>query len=66
MLLGDTGDAPPIDFINGAMADPDAVKYIGAVSFHSWHGGSDELFAPLGQAAKAGRAIAGRRRGYGF
>ena len=52
MLLGDTGDAQPVDFINTAMDDPQAVKYIGAVSFHSWHGGTDDLFSRWGHAAK--------------
>jgi O-glycosyl hydrolase len=52
MLMGDTGDPPPVDFVNAAMADAQAVKYIGAVSFHSWHGGTDEQFARWRQAAK--------------
>jgi hypothetical protein len=45
MLLGDTGDPPPVDFINVALNDPEAAKYIGGVSFHSWHGGTDEQYA---------------------
>lgn len=51
MLLGDTGDPPPVDFINAAMNDPAAVKYIGAVSFHSWHGGTDEQYEKWRAAA---------------
>jgi hypothetical protein len=45
LALGDTGDAVPIDFIKPAMKDPEAVKYIGAVDFHSWRGCTDELLA---------------------
>jgi hypothetical protein len=52
MLLGDTGDPIPVDFINPAMADPQAVKYIGAVSFHSWRGGTVAQFTRWGEAAK--------------
>jgi hypothetical protein len=33
------------------MQDPEAVKYIGAVSFHSWRGGTSEQYARWGQAA---------------
>jgi len=51
LLLGDTSDATPLDFIKAAMNDPEAVKYIGAVSFHSWRGGTDEQLAFWGQAA---------------
>jgi hypothetical protein len=51
MLLGDTSDAFAIDFIEPAINDPETHKYIGAISFHSWRGGSDELFARWGQAA---------------
>jgi hypothetical protein len=52
MLLGDTGDAPPIDFIGPALADPDAKPFVGAVSFHSWHGGTGELYSRWGAAAR--------------
>lgn len=51
MLLGDTGDPTPVDFINVALNDPDAAKYIGAVSFHSWHGGTDEQYVRWRTAA---------------
>jgi len=44
MLLGDTGDAPPVSFIQPALNDPAAVPYIGAVSFHSWRGATDEQY----------------------
>jgi len=52
MLLGDTGDAKPTNFIKPAMEDPEALKYIGAVSFHSWRGGDDKLLSTWGDAAK--------------
>lgn len=38
MLLGDNSDATSYEFIYPAMNDPEARKYIGAVSFHSWRG----------------------------
>ena len=52
IVLGDTGDPTGIDFINDAMADPGAVQYLGAVSFHSWRGGTAEQFTRWGVAAK--------------
>jgi hypothetical protein len=45
LALGDTSDANPIDFIKPAMHDPAAVKYAGAVDFHSWRGCTDEILA---------------------
>jgi hypothetical protein len=53
LALGDTGDAVPIDFIKPAMKDPEAVKYIGAVDFHSWRGCTDALLAQWSEAARA-------------
>jgi len=50
--LGDTSDADPIDFIKPAMHDPEAVKYIGAVDFHSWRGCTDETLAQWRDAAR--------------
>jgi hypothetical protein len=52
LLLGDTGDPTGINFIDAAMGDPDAVRYIGAVSYHSWRGGTAEQFTRWGAAAK--------------
>lgn len=52
MLLGDTSDATPTDFIRPAMEDGATWPYIGAVSFHSWRGWSDELLSFWGHAAK--------------
>ncbi len=52
MLLGDTGSARGIKFIDVAVADPEAMKYVTAISFHSWRGGDDQLLASWGQAAR--------------
>ncbi len=38
MLLGDNSNATTIDFIQPALEDPAAHKYIGAISFHAWMG----------------------------
>ena len=51
MLLGDTGDAIPVNFIQPALNDPEAVQYIGAVSFHSWRGATDEQYQKWADAA---------------
>jgi O-glycosyl hydrolase len=51
MLLGDTGDAPPVSFIQAALNDPEAAPYIGAVSFHSWRGATDEQYQKWADAA---------------
>jgi O-glycosyl hydrolase len=51
MLLGDTGDAPPVDFISIALNDPDAIPFIGAVSFHSWRGATDDQYQKWADAA---------------
>ena len=52
MLLGDNSDATTTDFILPALRDPEARPYIGAVSFHSWRGWSDELLTFWGKAAR--------------
>lgn len=54
MLLGDNSDATTYDFIVPAMEDPEARRYIGAVSFHSWRGCDD---ATLNKWAEASRRI---------
>jgi hypothetical protein len=51
MLLGDTGDAAPVNFIQPALSDPDAVPFIGAISFHSWRGATDEQYQKWADAA---------------
>ena len=52
MVLGDTGDPTGVDFINAAMSDPDAVKYLAAVSYHAWRGGTVEQYTRWGGAAR--------------
>jgi hypothetical protein len=52
LALGDTSDANPVDFIKPAMHDPEAVKYVGAVDFHSWRGCTDEILAQWRDAAR--------------
>jgi hypothetical protein len=52
LALGDTSDANPIDFIKPAMRDPEAVKYVGAVDFHSWRGCTGEILAQWRDAAR--------------
>jgi len=41
-LLGDTADANGWDFTTPASIDPETRPFIGAVSFHSWRGYTDE------------------------
>jgi hypothetical protein len=52
LALGDTSDATPVDFIQAALDDPAAAKYIGAVDFHSWRGCTDEILARWRDAAR--------------
>jgi hypothetical protein len=52
LALGDTSDATPIEFIQPALHDPEAAKYIAAVDFHSWRGCTDELLARWSAAAR--------------
>ena len=52
LLLGDNSDATTFDFIIPAMNDPETHKYIGAVSFHSWRGCTDETLRKWAGAAK--------------
>jgi hypothetical protein len=52
LALGDTSDANPIDFIQPALHDPEAAKYIGAVDFHSWRGCTDEILTQWRDAAR--------------
>ncbi len=52
MLLGDNSDATTIDFIQPALKDKDAHKYIGAVSFHSWRGCDDATLRRWHDAAQ--------------
>jgi len=52
LLLGDNSDATTFDFIIPAMNDPETHKYIGAVSFHSWRGCTDETLKKWAGAAR--------------
>ncbi len=52
MLLGDNSDATTFEFIVPAMDDPEAYRYIGAVSFHSWRGCTDEILKKWAGAAR--------------
>ena len=54
MLLGDTGNPTPrpANYIEPSIADPEAMKYVGAVSYHSWTGGSDAIIANWGKVAQ--------------
>lgn len=52
MLLGDTGNPGGTAFIDVAAADSAAAKYIGAVSFHSWNGGTHEQYLHFSDAAR--------------
>jgi len=53
LLLGDTSDARPVEFIKTALQDLASVKYIGAVSFHSWRDCTHEILAQWRDAARA-------------
>ena len=53
MLLGDNSDATTIDFIKPALADNEAQRYIGAVSFHSWRGCDDATLQAWRDAARS-------------
>ena len=51
LLLGDNSDATTYDFILPGMNDPEAHKYIAAVSFHSWRGCDNETLQKWSDAA---------------
>ena len=52
LVLGDTADVNGWPFVNAAMDDPDTHPYIGAVSFHSWRGYTDENLKKWFEAAE--------------
>ncbi|GJM32828.1 MAG: hypothetical protein DHS20C18_18290 [Saprospiraceae bacterium] len=52
LVLGDTADANGYAFIDKAMDDPETYPYLGAVSFHSWRGCSNETLKKWAAAAK--------------
>jgi hypothetical protein len=53
LLVGDTGNATPVHFIDDAMNDAEARQWIYAVSFHSWRGTTPENLAIWGANARA-------------
>ncbi|MCR5713618.1 MAG: AGE family epimerase/isomerase [Bacteroidales bacterium] len=52
MLLGDNSDATTFDFIVPTLEDPAALRYVGAVSFHSWRGCDDATLRRWADAAQ--------------
>lgn len=54
LLLGDVA-APrgSIGFIEPAAADPEAMRYVGALAFHSWGGATPEQYEAWGGRARA-------------
>ena len=52
MLLGDNSDATTFDFIVPTLEDAEALRYVGAVSFHSWRGCDDATLRRWAAAAE--------------
>lgn len=52
MLLGDNSDASTFDFIVPTLEDPEALRYVGAISFHSWRGCDDETLRKWAAASR--------------
>jgi O-glycosyl hydrolase len=52
LLLGDNSDATTFDFVIPSLNDTQTHKYIGAVSFHSWRGCTDETLKKWAAAAR--------------
>ena len=52
MLLGDNSDATTFDFIVPTLDDPEALRYVGAISFHSWRGCDDETLKKWAAASR--------------
>jgi len=52
ILLGDVSYPGAVDFINSVADDPQALSYIGAVSYHSWNGATLETLAAWRNAAR--------------
>jgi hypothetical protein len=53
LALGDTSDANPIEFIQPALHDVEAARWVGAVDFHSWRGCTDARLKEWDAAARA-------------
>jgi O-glycosyl hydrolase len=45
LLVGDVSNPRPVDFISLTTADPEVMKYAGAISFHSWNGATSAQLA---------------------
>ena len=52
LLLGDTAGPRNTAFCQPTANDPEAMKYVGAVSFHSWNGARPEQYAAWGDLAE--------------
>ena len=53
MLLGDVCNARGRQkYVQPAASDPEAMKYVGAISFHSWGGASPKQYAAWGDLAR--------------
>lgn len=53
MILGDaTGPRDTYKFVLDGAADPEALKYVGAIAFHSWGGGTAEQYTAWGDVAE--------------
>lgn len=53
LLLGDVSNPRRTrGFVQAAANDPEAMKYVGALSFHSWGGASDDEYAAWGDLAE--------------
>jgi hypothetical protein len=52
ILIGDVSNPRPVDFISVAAADPDVMKYAGAISFHSWNGATNEQLSAWHDSAQ--------------
>jgi O-glycosyl hydrolase len=53
MLLADVASARvPQEYLKPTISDPNAMKYVGAVAFHSWGGARPEQYAAWGDTAE--------------
>jgi hypothetical protein len=51
LLLGDVSNPGPANFIDATAVDPAAMRYVGAISYHSWNGGTPEQLTAWHTAA---------------
>ena len=52
LLLGDTASAGGLKFTQPAASDPEALRYVGAVAFHSWGGAEPKTYAAWADLAE--------------